>query len=399
MPRRLAPSLPRRLVVFGGATITAAGAGRWATKRTFAEYLLECATLLGGPVAFFALNVPGQSSLQPIPSQITVVPTGTGRRLWWRTAVRLMKESRGAVVVLHLPGALPWVGLLPLLRRQALVIAVYLAEDFEANAGTRQVERTRWSAWLYRYVHHVYIRGADVVFARGRSIALDALQLNPSVVETIPMGHLDLSPGFLHPIARAKGDVPRILYVGKLQWSKGIGDLVNAFRSMVREGEGGRGGAELHLVGDGTDANDIRRLVEQQELNGRVIFHGFVNEPLELERLWRSSDLLVMCSTAPEGVPRVIDEALNRGLPVIATSLARVRAEFSNGEVLFVPPGNPEALAAAVTRILDDDQLRQSLIARGYERVRRWVADGSAARQHLRVCEETLAKATRERLV
>jgi glycosyltransferase involved in cell wall biosynthesis len=62
-------------------------------------------------------------------------------------------------------------------------------------------------------------------------------------------------------------------------------------------------------------------------------------------------------STHPEGVPRVIDEALVRRIPVVATRIAGVSEEFREDEVLLVEPEAPDQIADGIEAILFDPEL------------------------------------------
>jgi glycosyltransferase involved in cell wall biosynthesis len=63
-------------------------------------------------------------------------------------------------------------------------------------------------------------------------------------------------------------------------------------------------------------------------------------------------------------------EAMAVGVPVVATSIAGIPELAVNGQTaLAVPPGNVEALAGAIERLLRDAQLREAMIASGRRRV------------------------------
>ena len=123
-------------------------------------------------------------------------------------------------------------------------------------------------------------------------------------------------------------------------------------------------------------------------------------EPLELRTLYAHSDALVLPSIAtrtfrePWGL--VVNEAMNRALPVIASDDVGAAAgglvrDAVNG--LIVPAGEPAALAQALRRVAGDRELRARLGSAGAERVRAfnhdaWAEGFSAALRSIGVARE-----------
>jgi glycosyltransferase involved in cell wall biosynthesis len=90
-------------------------------------------------------------------------------------------------------------------------------------------------------------------------------------------------------------------------------------------------------------------------------------------------------SSASEGFPRVIMEAFTRGRPVVATAVGGIRDLVETGRNgVLVAPGDPEALAGALVRVLEDRQLAERLSRGALE-----------AAEHLRWTPDRYAKALR----
>ena len=82
-----------------------------------------------------------------------------------------------------------------------------------------------------------------------------------------------------------------------------------------------------------------------------------------------------------EGLPQVLTEAQAAGLPIVATDVGGVRAGLGDGaEALLVPPNDPEALAAAITRVASNDDLRAVFRELGFARARTRTLERQAAR-------------------
>ncbi len=92
-------------------------------------------------------------------------------------------------------------------------------------------------------------------------------------------------------------------------------------------------------------------------------------------RHYREHDLLVMSSTY-EGFGMVVVEAMSQRLPVVGTTVGGAPALLEGGAGVLVPPRQPEAIAAAVRRLLHDPALRRRLGDAAHDRVRAmsWMA-------------------------
>ena len=93
---------------------------------------------------------------------------------------------------------------------------------------------------------------------------------------------------------------------------------------------------------------------------GRVKFTGWLDSNL-VEALQADADVFVLPSHA-EGMAMAILEGLSHGLPVVTTPVG-AHTEVIESEVsgIFVPPGDADALARALARLIDDKGLRQRL--------------------------------------
>jgi glycosyltransferase involved in cell wall biosynthesis len=105
----------------------------------------------------------------------------------------------------------------------------------------------------------------------------------------------------------------------------------------------------LVVVGDGELGGQLRARAHQLNLTGRIVFTGC---RYDLDRVYADLDVLVLCSNN-EGAPMVLMEAMAAGCPVVATAVGGVPDLISHQRTgLLVPPGQPDALAAAVSSLL-----------------------------------------------
>jgi glycosyltransferase involved in cell wall biosynthesis len=121
---------------------------------------------------------------------------------------------------------------------------------------------------------------------------------------------------------------------------------------------------------DAACAATISRAIDRGGLRQRVELAGEHREA-DLERYYECADLFVLASYH-EGYGMALAEALARGLPVISTTAGAIPETVPAAAGVLVPPGDPQALAAALRRVMLEPEL--------YARLR---AGARAARAHL----------------
>ena len=119
-------------------------------------------------------------------------------------------------------------------------------------------------------------------------------------------------------------------------------------------------GVTLLIAGDGPNRADLERRAAELALEGRARFLGVRSRETVFELL-RAADAALLTSSW-ENFPHMVVEALAVGTPVLATETGGVAEIVTDGENgLLVPPGKPEALAAAIERYFHDERLRARL--------------------------------------
>ncbi len=157
----------------------------------------------------------------------------------------------------------------------------------------------------------------------------------------------------------------RLLTVARLAPDKGLRLLLGAMGRLAGEGLE----VTLEIVGDGPDRAALEALSEDLGLGDRVRFAGAIGRDRIQER-YRAADAFCLSSFA-EGVPVVLMEAMALERPVIAPRVMGIPELVEDGvSGLLVPPGNVDALAAAIRRLAQTDSAgRADLGAAGRKRV------------------------------
>ena len=124
--------------------------------------------------------------------------------------------------------------------------------------------------------------------------------------------------------------------------------------------------ARFVLIGDGPESSRLLHQVKQLGLEENFLFLG---RREDVPELLSCCDLFVLPSTA-EGLPNAILEAMAAGLPVVSTGVggsAEIVTHGVNG--LLVPPRDPNSLAVAILRLLQDSELARRLARAGKQQV------------------------------
>lgn len=116
----------------------------------------------------------------------------------------------------------------------------------------------------------------------------------------------------------------------------------------------------------------------------------------DIPAILAASDILVLPSRYREGIPRVLLEAGAMGLPLIATDMPGCRDVVKHGRNgLLVPPGDAEALEAAVIDLLEADEERRRMGACGRDHIRDRFGLTAVAESYRAIYEETMVGARR----
>jgi len=155
---------------------------------------------------------------------------------------------------------------------------------------------------------------------------------------------------------RADPDPFQVACVGQLAPVKGQHMLLAAMELLAHEGRR----VLLRIAGDGPDRAGLQQDIVSRNLARHVVMEGFLNQD-KLRELYAECDALALPSFA-EGIPVVLMEAMAMEIPCVATWITGI-PEIIRHEIdgLLAPPGDAEALARAIARLMDDPELRRSL--------------------------------------
>lgn len=253
-----------------------------------------------------------------------------------------------------------------------LVLAFALTPSLFFHLQTRQVSPSPsmvslhgslpFHAAVAQTVVGQVLEDADWVMTCSESCLREAVDLYPFVARKSSVARNALAHR-LPPPSPPTLDPPRLLYVGRLSREKGVDVAIAALPAVLERAPGAR----LRIAGEGPSSRDLRDLVEEYGLAGRVEFLGAVARDAVRDLMADSS--IVVVPSRSEGFSLVALEAAQAGRPVVAARVGGIPEVVVDGETgLLVPPEEPAALAAAILELIGDPARAEILAANARRR-------------------------------
>ena len=249
--------------------------------------------------------------------------------------------------------------------------AITLAEFFDVPmvSTLHATEAGRHSGWvsgpISRQVHAVeswLARESDSIIACSASMREEITQLfGPGLAEiTVIRNGID-SGRWPFARRRPRTGPPELLYLGRLEYEKGVHDAIAALPRIRRS----HPGTTLTIAGDGTQQDWLTEVARKHRVLGAVRFAGLVDHDRMLELLHRADVAVLPSHYEPFGI--VALEAAAAGAPLVTSTVGGLGEAVIHGETgLSFPPRDVAALSAAVRAALDDPAAaqRRALAAR-----------------------------------
>ncbi len=169
-----------------------------------------------------------------------------------------------------------------------------------------------------------------------------------------------------------KDDVPVILAIGRFVEKKGFDVLLRSCALLRDRAIAFR----LLILGDGPQAQRLHRIVAREGLAEHVVFTGWTPQA-RLRQIMGTATVLAVPSVVAhdgdqDGIPNVVLEAAACGVPVVASRLPGITEAVEDGVTgVLVEPGDHQALARSIERILEDRDWQKRLAERGRSKVER----------------------------
>lgn len=215
--------------------------------------------------------------------------------------------------------------------------------------------RARWLRALLEPFYRLTLASSrvGVIFENDfdRQYFLDHRLVNPQ--RTWLINGVGVDPVRFAPQPEPEGP-PVVLLPARMLWDKGVGDLVEAARLLKARVQ-----VRVALAGNPDPGNPATISTSQLQAwhnEGVIEWWGFCTD---MPATYNRSHIITLPTKYGEGVPTVLLEGAACGRPLVASDIPGCRDVVRDGENGFlVPPNDPEALAQALERLVNDPQLR-----------------------------------------
>jgi len=303
----------------------------------------------------------------PLAAEVRVMRLGLPRRprtSWVAAAsgnikrIRVIRSALRSIQPERVISFLDRTNILVLLATIGMAQPVYVSERGNIEASAPLLP------WPWRALRRL-------LYPRARALVVQTIAQREGMSRTHLGGRIGVIPNPALPTQTANprpknpGQTPRIVAMGRLGPEKGFDTLMKTF-ALIRHRVSG---AELWIWGEGPERSNLEELRDSLGLTHVVRLPGVTARPAdELAR----ADLFVL-SSRHEGFPNVLVEAMAAGVPCVAFDCPFGPREIAGDEeaLMLVPPGDQDALGAAIMKVLTDPGLSQELGARGAAAVTR----------------------------
>lgn len=253
----------------------------------------------------------------------------------------LRTARRADVVHVHAPNMLAALAVLCLPRRISVVVHWHADVEGKGLIGR-----------LVRPIERAMLRRADGIVATTSAYSEASPTLANFIdrVQVIPIGISDIEISQTTTSSKP----PYILFIGRLVPYKGLDLLLRAVSKIQCD-------SELRVVGQGPLESKLKNLSYEMGISNRVKFLGRVEDEQLQELLDGAAIFCLPSINRLEAFGVVLLEAMRAGRAVVATDIHGSGVPWVNETGVTVPPGNAEALARALDRLLRDPEERVRL--------------------------------------
>jgi len=263
---------------------------------------------------------------------------------------RLIRRTRPSAVIAYnggYPAARSVLAMVVAARRERRPVALVVVS---VPTPRPEGEHALWESRMDRLVGE----SADVIIVNAHTIEQALADLRGLPNEKMRVIHNALPDLHIVPAAKDAGRL-RIGCVSRMDQMKGTRFLVDAFAQIADSNPL----AELMLVGDGPERENVAALVAERGLADRVIMTG--HYPGDVNELVATFDIYAFPSLW-EGLPYALLEAMRARRAIVATDVGGIPEAIIDGETgLLVAPGSADEIAAALVRMIEDTALRERL--------------------------------------
>jgi len=200
--------------------------------------------------------------------------------------------------------------------------------------------------WLIKWL----VQRADLIFCLSEMMSKELKKVAPSMAGKIKRTSTGVNSKLFKNVGLKRKD--QLIAIGSFKWTKGYKYLLDAVARVFSQYPE----YSLVILGDGKDKESIVKQIDFLGISDKVDLKGVVSRQ-DVMKLLNESRLFVM-SSLHEGLPKVLLEALACGTPAVITT-GCYADKLIQGRGLLVETRNSQALAEAIIKLIDDEELWQ----------------------------------------
>jgi glycosyltransferase involved in cell wall biosynthesis len=268
-----------------------------------------------------------------------------------------------------------------LLRKCGRVtVVVYYVSDYSPNRYS-----VSWFNALYLWLDRFAAKKADVIWDVSPAMQSARIQAGLHHKESAPV---IVVPNALYPHQISLAPIRQIkpwsvVFIGTLGEENGPDLAIEAMKTIIKKYPSSR----LHILGGGKDIERLKNLVSSNELDGKIIFHGFIADRAKVSDMIRRMNVAVAPYRAIPGSARWYGDAtkirayLAAGLPTVTTKVPPLGKEAADCGAALVVEDSARAIAEAVVRIFKSKKIYLAMrkAAFGFAKENTWENEYSRA--------------------
>jgi glycosyltransferase involved in cell wall biosynthesis len=252
----------------------------------------------------------------------------------------------------------------PLVAVPATTKKILLTVHTPLSADARSIQEMNWLSLLVKlqlpvsiHLEKQLINRSNRLVAVSRSVATELREygVDPSHVTVLGNG-VDIQ--LFHPTNQKLITIPRyFLAAGRLGLRKGLEDFIRCAEIVIHE----HPHVQFWVAGDGPLRHKLECLIKQLGLSAHVRLLGHISDRHSMVGLYQQAVGFIHPAHY-EGLPTVLLEAMACGCPVVATAVSGALDVVQDGvNGLLVPAHDPQIMALAVNRLLEQPQLVKNI--------------------------------------
>lgn len=206
--------------------------------------------------------------------------------------------------------------------------------------------------WRYKFSKMKLTKNIDTIISPSNFIKETLIRLGIS-------NKIEVIPNFVEINRNERQGIYNkryLLYVGRLEYYKGIIELIESFYEVLRKTE-----YDLVIAGDGSLKNKVKAMASSEKSQGRIHYLG-QQDPSTLGVLYGSAAAVIIPSIVPENCPMVALESISYGTPIITIRSGGLIEIIENTNAgVFIERRNVFELKNDLIRILNDEDLLETI--------------------------------------